>query len=112
MVAQRVVLDGAGAVVGQSRPLVVGNSISRGDLSTMFHSSSMLDDDATTAEVVSTFVNKVFKTFNADQTGKISFDDVMRYMQNEGKGQDVWTFFGRSLLVDFSDRHPQRNNTG
>lgn len=78
--------------------------ISRSDLSTMFLSSSMLEEDDTTKEVVSTFVNKVFKTFNADQSGKITFDDVMRYMQNEGKGQDVWTFFGRSLLADFTSR--------
>lgn len=79
-------------------------AISREDLSTMFHSSSMLDDDDTTAEVVSTFVNKVFKTFRAEATGKISFDDVMNYMKTQGERDDVWDVFGRSMLQDFGER--------
>ena len=33
------------------------------DLSTMFLSSSMLDDDKVTQEVVNTFVNKIFRMF-------------------------------------------------
>ena len=71
--------------------------ISRADLSTMFHSSSMLDDDETTAEVVSTFVNKVFKEFKADQSGKISFDDCLKYIKSH-PGEDVWNIFGRSMI--------------
>jgi Ca2+-binding EF-hand superfamily protein len=77
--------------------------VSRLDLSTMFHSSSMLDDDETTAEVVSTFVNRVFKEFGAEVSGKISFEDVMRYMEKHPQA-DVWDVFGRSMLQDFSAR--------
>lgn len=77
--------------------------ISRSDLSTMFHSSSMLDDDETTAEVVSTFVNKVFHEFGASESGKISFEDVMSYMRSHAR-DDVWDVFGRSMLQDFSAR--------
>ena len=66
----------------------------------MFHSSSMLDDDETTAEVVSTFVNKVFRTFGAEASDKISYDDVIRYMKApENAHEDVWDVFGRSMLA-------------
>jgi Ca2+-binding EF-hand superfamily protein len=77
--------------------------ISRADLAKMFHSSSMLDADETTAEVVRTFVNKVFSLFKAEESGKISYEDVLRYMKREGnkKGEDVWDIFGRSMLKDF-----------
>jgi Ca2+-binding EF-hand superfamily protein len=70
----------------------------------MFHSSSMLDDDETTKEVVRTFVEKVFKTFGAEESGKISFEDVMKYMKTKGQREDVWDVFGRSMLQDFTAR--------
>ncbi len=72
----------------------------------MFHSSSMLDDDATTLEVVNTFVDKVFATFDASASGKISFEDVVRYMKHK-PGEDVWDVFGRSMLQDFTQRPAQ-----
>lgn len=81
--------------------------ISRADLSTMFHSSSMLSDDDTTAEVVSTFVNKVFTQFQAQETGKISYEDVMRYMtarQKQGAREDVWDVFGRCHVYNFQNQ--------
>jgi Ca2+-binding EF-hand superfamily protein len=82
--------------------------IGRQDLSTMFHSSSMLDDDATTEEVVQTFVERVFTALGAEESGdKITFDDVMKYMKHEGEKEDVWDLFGRSMLQDFGARPGQ-----
>jgi len=75
--------------------------ISRQDLATMFKSSSMLADDATTEEVVQTFVARVFAAFGATEAGRISFDDVLRYMRKHGDKEDVWDVFGRSMLQDF-----------
>jgi hypothetical protein len=72
--------------------------ISKQDLSLMFSSSSMLKDDATTREVVETFVNKIFKLFGKEEEGKISLPDVLQYMENDPKQQDVWSLFGRSML--------------
>jgi Ca2+-binding EF-hand superfamily protein len=82
--------------------------IGRQDLSTMFHSSSMLDDDATTEEVVQTFVERVFTALGAKESGdKITFDDVMKYMKHEGEKEDVWDLFGRSMLQDLGARPGQ-----
>jgi hypothetical protein len=72
--------------------------ISKQDLSIMFNSSSMLKDDATTREVVETFVNKIFKLFGKEEEGKISLPDVLQYIENDPEEQDVWTLFGRSML--------------
>jgi len=49
-------------------------------------------------------LSQVFATFGASTSGRISFDDVLRYMQRNGEKEDVWDVFGRSMLQDFSAR--------
>ena len=39
---------------------------------------------------------------SAQETGKISLEDVMEYMQD--KDEDIWDIFGRSMLKDFSSK--------
>lgn len=84
--------------------------LSRRDLATMFHASSMLEADETTTEVVQTFVNKVFSQFGfspENAAAKISFELVLAYMKKQkaqGGTEDVWAVFGRSMLHDFTSR--------
>ena len=85
-------------------------ALSRKDLATMFHASSMLEADETTTEVVHTFVNKVFSQFGfapSNTSAKISFEQVLAYMKKQkaqGGTEDVWAVFGRSMLHDFTTR--------
>jgi Ca2+-binding EF-hand superfamily protein len=73
------------------------------DLAQMFRSSSMLSPDATTDAVVDAFVSRVFRQLGVEDKGKISLDDLTRFMETyEGDG-DVWDVFGRSMLKDFND---------
>eukprot|EP00455_Lapot_gusevi_P043832 TRINITY_DN5394_c0_g3_i3.p1 TRINITY_DN5394_c0_g3~~TRINITY_DN5394_c0_g3_i3.p1 ORF type:complete len:309 (-),score=85.58 TRINITY_DN5394_c0_g3_i3:355-1281(-) len=79
--------------------------ISKDDLATMFLSSSMLDRDQTTQDVVNAFVDRVFKTLSAEGRDKLSLKDITDYMLHQaGPNQDVWDLFGRSMLKDFNTR--------
>eukprot|EP01006_Ploeotia_vitrea_P040684 TRINITY_DN66447_c5_g2_i1.p1 TRINITY_DN66447_c5_g2~~TRINITY_DN66447_c5_g2_i1.p1 ORF type:complete len:520 (-),score=233.28 TRINITY_DN66447_c5_g2_i1:9-1466(-) len=78
--------------------------IGREDLSRMFSSSSMLQHDDTTAQVVDTFVNRVFRVLGVQDTEKITLEHVNEYMATRAlPGEDVWDLFGRSMLKDFRD---------
>ena len=49
-------------------------------------------------------MNRVFRTFHAEETGFITFEAVLDFMkqhQDEVFGQDIWDVFGRSMLKDF-----------
>jgi len=72
--------------------------ISKDDLGKMFLSSSMLKDDSMGCDLVEQFVKRTFKILTGDESGmiKISEQHIQNYFSNND--QDIWTFFGRSML--------------
>lgn len=75
--------------------------ISKKDLATMFLSSSMLEPDQVTHDLVDAFVERVFLFLGASDKDKLSIDDVDAYMETKDGDEDVWEVFGRSMLKDF-----------
>jgi len=73
--------------------------ISKDDLGKMFLSSSMLKDDSMGSDLVEQFVKRTFKILTGDESGKIKITEqhITDYFSNN-VDQDIWTFFGRSML--------------
>ena len=67
----------------------------------MFLSSSMLEPDQVTHDLVDAFVERVFLFLGAANKDKLSIDDVDEYMDTKAGDEDVWEVFGRSMLKDF-----------
>lgn len=92
--------------------------ISRSDLSQMFLSSSMMEIDDVTEDLVTAFVERLFGKilgFNEIEPVppniKLSQKDVQTYLDDEMlDGSDIWELFGRSMLKDFKEKNEEEAN--